>query len=377
MRFASRFFCYPRLMNKVGIGVIGTGFARKVQIPAFAACEGARIVSVSSGHIENARDTAAEFGAEHFTDDWRETIVHPDVDLVCITTPPDLHREQTLFAIENNKHVLCEKPMAMNVAEAAEMTAAANGKPLLAIIDHELRFQPGRSEVRSLLRAGKIGKIRHAKSIFKASHRAAATVPWNWWSDISAGGGALGAINSHVIDSLRWFLGTEISSVACQLHTNVKERPFDGGMRSVTTDDEANMLLGFADRDLTQDATGLVSVSMVEGPRHVHRMEFYGELGVLRVDHDGSARIAMNGENEWSPLNIDLGPKINGPIDPGFARAFWFFAPVIVDAIKTGRNRIDEAATFADGLAVQAVIDAARRSAEERQFVSINGESQR
>ena len=74
-------------MDKVGIGIIGTGFARKVQIPAFAVCEGARIVSISSGHYENARDAAAEFGAEHFTDDWRETVSHPDVDLVCLRSP--------------------------------------------------------------------------------------------------------------------------------------------------------------------------------------------------------------------------------------------------------------------------------------------------
>src|SRR5688500_2229162 len=101
----------------LGIGIIGTGFARRVQIPAFLACENARIVSVASGSLENARATAEEFDIQHFTDDWQQTVDRADVDLVCITTPPRLHYEMTVEAIDRRKHVLCEKPMAMNVAE--------------------------------------------------------------------------------------------------------------------------------------------------------------------------------------------------------------------------------------------------------------------
>src|SRR5215218_5366375 len=151
------------MKNSVGIGIIGTGFARRVQIPAFLASENAVIASVASGNIENARDTAAESGATHFTSDWRETVSHPDVDLVCITTPPVLHREMVLLALENRKHVLCEKPMAMNVSEAEEMTEAAKGVDVLSLIDHELRFQPGRQKAFQMLREGGIGKVQHAK----------------------------------------------------------------------------------------------------------------------------------------------------------------------------------------------------------------------
>lgn len=204
------------MKEQIGIAVIGTGFARKVQIPAFLACDGVHIASIASGSLENARATAEECGATHFTDDWRETIARDDVDLVCITTPPNLHREMTLLGIEHGKHILCEKPMAMNLAEAEEMAAAAEGKPLLALIDHELRFQPGRQIAYKMLRDGAIGKIRHVKSIFQAPHRGDPNIPWNWWSDKSVGGGALGAINSHIVDSLNWFLGSDIASVSCQ-----------------------------------------------------------------------------------------------------------------------------------------------------------------
>ena len=242
------------MKEKVGIGIIGTGFARKVQIPSFLECENVEIVSIASGHLENAESTAKEFSVRHFTDDWRETVSHADVDLVCITTPPDTHFEMTLSAIENGKHVLCEKPMAMNVSEAKEMIEKAKEKNVLALIDHELRFQTGRQKAFQMLRDGAIGKVRHAKYNFRNASRGEAGLPWTWWSDKTHGGGALGAIGSHIIDSFNWFLGTEISEVFCQLQSHIKQRKDEntGEMREVTSDDEANLILRFADSDLTR-----------------------------------------------------------------------------------------------------------------------------
>ena len=360
------------MKEKIGIGVIGTGFGRKVQIPAFLECENVEIASVASGQLKNARETAAECGATHFTDDWRETVAHADVDLVCITTPPLLHREITLFAIEHGKHILCEKPMAMNLAEAAEMTAAANGKPLLTLIDHELRFQAGRQLAYRMLRDGAVGKIRHVKSIFQAPHRGDPNVAWNWWSDANVGGGALGAIGSHIIDSLNWFLGTDISSISCQLQTNVKaRRDASNEMRAVTSDDESNMLLRFADSELTGDATGLVSISMTEGPKYMNRVEFYGTGGTMRVDHLGEIFVARSGEADWTEIEVDLGKQLPGVADTGFARGFMAIAPVLVDAIRNGSHTIEHAATFEDGVRVQKVLDAARESDATGRVVAI------
>ena len=361
-------------MDKVKIGVIGTGFAKNVQIPGFLACEGAEIVSIASGSHENAKATAERFGVEHFTDDWRETAGRDDVDLVCITTPPKLHREMALFAIEQGKHILAEKPMAMNVAEAEEMAAAARSSQKLMLIDHELRFQPGRQKAWTMLREGVIGQVRHAKYNFRAPHRGDPNVPWNWWSDESEGGGALGAINSHVIDSFNWFLGVEISRVACQLQTHIKERRDGAGnVRPVTTDDEANMLVRFSAGDLTDDATGLVSVSMVEQPEYVNRLEFFGTEGAMRIGHRGEIEIAKNGETKWTAVDVELGPNIDGVPDTGFARGFMSFAPKIVEAIRKGETSIQHAATFADGVKVQRALDAARESDRTGRFVSLGG----
>lgn len=360
------------MKEKVGVGIIGTGFARRVQIPSFLACENAFIASVASGKLANAESTAREFGVEHFTDDWRETVAREDVDLICITTPPDTHFEMTLAAIEAGKHVLCEKPMAMSVAEAREMTEKAKSKNVLALIDHELRFLDGRRRAFEMLRAGEIGEIRHAKANFRAPHRGDGATPWNWWSDKKSGGGALGAIGSHIIDSLNWFLGAEIAEVFCQLQTHIKERQTaNGETRAVTTDDEANMIVRFADSDLTSDATGNVSISMTEYPKYQNRMEFFGTTGAIRVEARGELFVGKAGSDDWTEIEVNLGKNVEGVGDTGFARGFMNFAPAIVNAILEGKTAIEHAATFEDGVKVQKVLDAAHESNDKGSVVSV------
>lgn len=359
------------MKEKVGIGIIGTGFARRVQIPSFLACENAFIASVASGRITNAESTAREFGIAHFTDDWRATVENESVDLVCITTPPGTHFEMTLAAIDAGKHVLCEKPMAMNLTEAQAMTEQAKAKGVLALIDHELRFLDGRRQAFEMLRNGEIGKIRHAKASFRAPHRGDAATPWNWWSDKTAGGGALGAIGSHVVDSLNWFLGAEISEVFCQLQTHIKERQAaNGETRKVTTDDESNLIVRFADGDLTEDATGNISISMTEYPKYQNRMEFFGSKGAIRVEARGELFVGKQGSDDWTEIEVDLGKNVEGVGDTGFARGFMNFAPAIIEAIRGGKSEIEHAATFEDGVKVQKILDAAHESNEKGSVVT-------
>src|SRR5256885_15588692 len=109
----------------VRIGIIGAGFARTTQIPAFKNCEGARIVAIASAHREHAEEVAREFDIPHVENDWRGVIARKDVDLVSIVTPVVTHCEMTLAAVDEGKAVLCEKPMAMNADEALHMTERA------------------------------------------------------------------------------------------------------------------------------------------------------------------------------------------------------------------------------------------------------------
>src|SRR5205807_5153376 len=104
---------------------------------------------------------AREFDIPHVEDDWRAVVTRDDIDLVSIVTPVVTHCEMTLAALNAGKAVLCEKPMAMNAEEARRMTERAREKGVLALIDHELRFLPGRLKMRQLIRRGDIGKVRH------------------------------------------------------------------------------------------------------------------------------------------------------------------------------------------------------------------------
>jgi predicted dehydrogenase len=352
--------------REIGIGIIGAGFGRTTQIPGFKNCDGARVVAIASGHREHAEKVAREFDIEHVESDWRALVARDDVDLVSIVTPPVKHCEMTLAALEHGKAVLCEKPMAMNAVEALRMTENAREAGVLALIDHELRFLPGRIKLRKLLSDGDIGMVRHAKLVFRSDSRADVDRPWNWWSDESQGGGALGAIGSHVIDGFRWLLGAEVSEVSCNLATHIRERKDEesGDARTVTTDDEANLLLRFAESDLTKGATGNVSLSLVEPGKAEHRLEIFGSRGVLTINEAGEVWHARVGAGEWEQVETERGELAPGMRDGGWARGFTAFSKQIVAALREGRTTVDGAATFDDGYRVQLVLDAARRSHE-------------
>lgn len=358
---------------EIGIGIIGAGFARTTQIPGFKNCEGARIVAIASGHREHAEKVAREFDIEHVESDWRALVARHDVDLVSVVTPPVKHCEMTLAAFENGKAVLCEKPMAMNADEARRMTERAREARVLALIDHELRFLPGRIKLRSLLRDGEIGKLRHAKLVFRSDSRADADRPWNWWSDESQGGGTLGAIGSHVIDGFRWLWGTEVSQVFCSLATHIRERKDEdrSELRAVTADDEANLLLRFAESELTEDATGNVSLSMVEPGKAEHRLEIFGSRGALMINDVGEVWHADVGAGQWNSVETERGELAPGMRDGGWARGFTAFSRHIVTALREGQITVDGAATFEDGYRVQMVLDAARRSNESGRWMKL------
>ena len=353
------------MSEPIRIGIIGAGFARTTQIPGFQNCEDAKIVAITSAHREHAAEVAQQFGIENVEDDWRSLIARSDIDLVSIVTPVVTHCEMTLAALDAGKAVLCEKPMAMDVQEAKLMMERAKAAGVLALIDHELRFLPGRRKVHELLRRGDIGKVKHATLTFRSDSRADVNRPWNWWSDVKQGGGALGAIGSHVIDGFRWLLGAEVAEVFCNLATHVRERKDEEGrVREVTTDDEANLLLKFGDGDWTEDATGNASMSMVEAGASAHLIEFFGSRGALRVDGNGGVSTAQVGDGDWTSIPGDQGELAPGMAEGSWSRAFTAFSKQIVAALREGRTTVDGAATFEDGYRTQVVLEAARKSDE-------------
>ncbi len=118
------------------------------------------VVAVASATRGRAAQVAARFGIPHAFDRWHD-LVCSDLDLVSITSPPVWHHRMALAAIAAGRHVLCEKPMAMNVSEATEMLEHAERVGILHMIDHELRFNPNRQRIKSLIDGGFIGRPHH------------------------------------------------------------------------------------------------------------------------------------------------------------------------------------------------------------------------
>jgi predicted dehydrogenase len=370
--------------DSIGIGVIGSGFARRTQIPGFRACAGAQVVAIASARRARAEAVAREFAIPFVGDDWREVCEREEVDLVSIVTPPATHLEMTLHALSRGKAVLCEKPMALNAAETGEMCRAANAAGGLALIDHELRFLAGRRRLRELLHAGEIGRVRHVGLTYRADSRAGTERAWDWWSDAQMGGGALGAIGSHVVDSLHWLLGAQVSRVLCHLSTHIQARPAADGveeMRPVTTDDAANLIFNFAsgggDKDLiaAAGATANASLSFVEAGAPLHRLEIFGERGAFRVEGDGELWHSEMGAGAWRRVETGRGELAPGMQDNGWSRGFTRFAQEIVRALLEGRSNVEDAATFADGHRTQLVLDAARRSHRSGSWATLDAES--
>ncbi len=349
--------------NEIGIGIVGAGFARTTQIPGFQNCPGARVVAITSRHRENAEKVAREFAILHVADDWRELVQRDDVDLVSVVTPPSTHMEITLAALAHGKAVLCEKPMAMNAGEAKQMTGKAREVGVLALIDHELRFLDSRQKMCSMLHNGEIGEVRHCNYLFRSDYRGVLDRPWDWWSDLAMGGGTLGAIGSHAIDSFRWLLGTEVSEVCGMLSTHIANRKDQSGQpREVTTDDEAKLMFRFADSQLGQNVTGAASLSVVESGKYENRLEVFGTKGALMVEENGEVSHSPAGSGSWKPVEVEPGEIAPGMREASWSRGFTAFSAAIVDALREGRTNVAGAATFADGHKVQLVLDAARAS---------------
>ena len=359
----------------VGIGIVGAGFARTTQIPGFRDCMGAKVVAIASRHREHAAEVAQEFGIEHVAADWQELVERNDVDLISIVTPPATHMEITLAALEHRKAVLCEKPMALNADEAKRMAEKARSANVLALIDHELRFLNSRRTMRGMLQTGAIGTVRHCNYVFRSDYRGIADRGWDWWSDAKMGGGTLGAIGSHVVDSFRWMLSTEVTSALGMLTTHIKERPdkSSGGMRVVTTDDEAKMLFRFADGPHTEGATGAAALSVVESGKYENRLEVYGTKGALMVEETGELWRSPTGSGQWRPVQVDQDHMAHGMRESSWSRGFTAFATRIVEALRSGKKTVEDGATFDDGYRVQVVLDALRESNERGCWVDVGG----
>jgi predicted dehydrogenase len=354
----------------VRIGIIGSGFARAAYLPALRHVPEARVVAITSGRLERARAAAGAFGVPHATDDWRALLRDHELDLVCIATPTDLHAPMTLAALDAGAHVLCEKPTAMDAAEAQAMRDRAAELGRIGLIGHELRFDPNRRRMAEWIAAGAIGEVLHA-------HVTHATPGWaardgrragDWKALAERGGGLLGAHGSHQIDLLRWWFGPVVATFA-RLETLTPDRvdPATGAAWTATADDFVHLLTAH-DRCRHAD----VRLSAVAPVAHENATVVHGREGTLLLRHeDESLHMARPGgafgDVTLRDPNADL---------PGIGPGVWNVATVgllreLCAAIDEGRAPA-AGATLDDGWRNQRVLDAARQAHAERGWIRVD-----
>lgn len=335
-----------------------------MQAPTFREA-GLDVVAIAGHNRERTRVVADDLGLRAF-DDWREVVASPEPDLISIVTPPSEHREMALAALEAGKHVLLEKPTALNAAEAEELVAAAQRYPdRVALIDHELRFLPSWREARARM-ADEIGEIRYAEVRYSSPARGDRNRKWDWWSDRSRGGGVWGAVGSHFVDALRYF-GMEIEAAQAVMRSTIAQRPYEDGMREVTSDDFASV-----DLRLRGGAMATMTFSGVSaGPDESSSLTIHGERGAMRFIGEE----VLLSQNRQPFVTMAGGPLADRPGNShggAFGSGTLHLGHALRAALDDGtRDALAPAATFADGLMQQRVLDAARKSAETRRWVEV------
>jgi predicted dehydrogenase len=355
-------------LRPVRIGIIGTGFGRSAQVPGFRACEGAEVVALCGSRRDRTEALARELGVPLALTDYRKLLARDDVDLVSVVTPPYLHHSMTLAALAAGKHVLCEKPMAMDVGQAREMLERAEAAGRLHLIDHELRFNPTRGRLKELLDGGFLGRVHHAAIQISTDFRADPVArTWDWWSERDRGGGSLGATASHQIDLLRWWLG-DFRAVAGDLGTAVARRKAadSDAFREVTSDDHCAL---FA--ELESGAKAYLFITSVARHPLGTRTEIHGEKGTLLLDADDRLWGRRAGESSPSEYTVpDPLRELAGIEKNVWAVSFVSLARHLVECIRA-QKPLERGATFEDGLRCQAVLDSIRKSAAERRWVGV------
>ena len=350
----------------VRIGVIGTGFARRVQLPGLQLVPGVTVTAVASGRRANADLVAKDFGIPHVFDDGADLARSGEADLILVSSTPDTHLGFGLAALEAGCHLLCEKPVTLSAPEALRLRDASAARPRqVAWMDHELRYEPNRRKARDLIRSGAIGTVRHIEMALRPYLRGdgrpqASTAPWSWWYDAGRGGGLLGAVGSHLIDLCRFWTASEAVSVAGTVETFTRERNDPSGApHAVTADEYASWVMRMG-----SGAVATLTLSSVAHHGGGHWCQITGTEGSLVLTGEHQLHIGKAGgalEDITQPDDLWEKTTPNNMWARSFVRLMRDLVPVLGGARPSGTP-----ATLEDGWRIQRVMDAIRAGVSAR-----------
>lgn len=375
---------------EVGIGMIGHAFMGKAhtnawkQMPYIFWPPDAipKLVTICGRDQESLKESARRYGYAGYTTDWQDIISDDRIQIVENLTPNFMHPEPSIAAARAGKHIICEKPLAVNAAEAKKMLDAVNENKVKNICCFNYRMVPAIMLAKNLIKDGKLGRIYHFRANYLQEWIADANFPmvWRLKKDVS-GSGALGDLGSHIIDLGRFLCG-EFSSVMATARTFIKERKNEatGKKEKVDVDDAVASVVEFEN-----GAIGTIETSrFCPGRKNYNTIEINGENGSIWWDLENMNNLwvywkdeqpedtrgfhCVNVTESYHPYYDKWWPQ--GHII-GWENTFVHIAYNMAKAVM-GDGKMDPyVATFEDGYKNAVICDAILKSSETGSKVAV------
>ena len=336
----------------------------------------------AAARTQNSADQAVQDGGFSYgTTDFQELIKDPDINLIDICTPNDLHYSVFKAAIKAGKHIYCEKPLALNIKQAEEMLLLAESSDSVVQLAFNYRFIPAVMKAKQFIDDGFLGDVINFRAQYFHTGYLNPEKPMSWrlTQDVS-GGGALVDLGSHVIDLMLYLAGS-FSRVMAQTKTFIKERPAEKGKNKkedVVVDDHAQVLV-----ELAGSGVGIIEVSRVaHGTTDDLNFEIHGSNGALKFDVlDPNWLYVFDASDQKSPLGGSQGykqiqtmhnyPSNTIPGGRSMVNLMGMHANSQYQMIKAAVGIQAPSPSTRDGFNVQQILDASYRSAREERWVNV------
>jgi predicted dehydrogenase len=388
------------MSKQLRVAIIGYRFMGKahsnawLQASRFFDIESQPVLKVACGREkEPLRKFAERWGWEQIETDWRKVIEREDIDVVDVSLPQHLHCDVATAAAKAGKHIFCEKPMALTVAEAQEMLSAAQQAGIKHYLNHNYRRCPAVRLARRLIEEGKIGRIFHWRGAYQQDWIVDPDFPLTWHlQKETAGSGPHGDLNSHSVD-LAHYLVSDIATVACLTASFVHSRPlpskgagtFDAGgsasskeFGEVTVEDASLMNVEF-----TNGAVGSFEATrFASGRKNRNTFEIYGSNGGLAFDLERMNELQYHSRVEPDYVQGFRTILVTDPSHsyignwwpPGHMIGYEHsFVHAVVDFINAIDKDLPIEPNFADGLKCLKVLEAGLQSAASGKRVAVMG----
>jgi predicted dehydrogenase len=339
------------------------------------------IVGVATTREETAKKAADEIGCNFYTANYLELLERDDVDVIDCCTPNHLHEEIIIAAAKADKHIYCEKPLAMNAEQAKRMVEAVKQANVKTQLTFNFRFFPAIYRAKQLIDEGFLGRVFSFRGRYFRSSYIDPSKPLSWrLSKEISGGGALLDLGSHIIDLIYYLLGP-FASVQATMDTLIKERPVKAGSTQKGVVDVDDFAL--INAKLHDGTLGNIEVSrMGTGVNNECLFEIYGEKGAIRFNAEDPSYLEIyDVRDAASPFGglrgfkkIETVGRYDGQRAPdatmptGFVRTHTECQYQFLKAIWEDRDGLPN---FASGLHVQEIMDAAEQSSLNGQWVNV------